>query len=226
MFSYSKMTKYQQFVKQHMAKYVGSDVPFNQRLKAIAQLWRDAKAHTSTSGGVLPSSTSAKNKYFLIPDMSVFLSSPIYKNDSDIITKIPPVKADFTPVVPYKKYRIVVAALSSRQANGYHTVYTIDSDRYTYDDICQELKDLGAIDADDYGQYLAANNRATQLQRLAEDTEVATEAEARGYSKGRQEAQDDEDNSAWGGFKKGFLGATTLGISLGKELAGKGLLGY
>jgi hypothetical protein len=156
-----------------------------------------------------------------MPDMSVFLSSAIYKNDSDIITKIPPVKAEFTPIVPFKKYRIVVAALSSRQAMGYHTVYAIDADRYNYDDICEELKDLGGIDADGYGQYLSASNKATQLQRNMEDTEVATEAEARGYSKGLQKAQDDEDNSAWSGFVKGF----TTPVSLGLSLIGKGL-GY
>jgi len=149
-----------------------------------------------------------KNTYFLMPDMSVFVSSDLFKENQDIIKKYLPVKMYFNAVPDFKRYRIVVIALSSMQAKGFHTIYTIDADRYTYNDITQELEDLGGINQEEYGQEKTEQAKSNAITRNIEDEDVASSAYSRGYSSGYQkqeeEQQEEEDDSPLSGILTGL----------------------
>jgi len=168
--------------------------------------------------------TTKKNVYYLMPDMSIFTSSDLYKKNKKVITKYLPEKKVFNVVPAYKPYRIVVIALSSLQATGYHTIYTIDATGDTIDDISNGLESLGGINQEDYGMQKTDEAKAQAIQRGAEDEDVAEAGYSRGYSSGYEKKQQEEAdaNSGWRGFVSGFTAPIQLAMG-NKELLGLGL---
>jgi hypothetical protein len=168
--------------------------------------------------------TTKKNVYYLMPDMSIFTSSDLYKKNKKVITKYLPEKKVFNAVPAYKPYRIVVIALSSLQATGYHTIYTIDATTDTIDDISNGLESLGGINQEDYGMQKTDEAKAQAIQRGAEDEDVAEAGYSRGYSSGYEKKQQEEAdaNSGWRGFVSGFTAPIQLAMG-NKELLGLGL---
>jgi hypothetical protein len=84
----------------------------------------------------------------------------------------------------------------------YHTVYSIDANADTFDDICQELEDIGGVNQNDWGTE--KHNQAMQNmdKRIAENKTTYNN----GYSAGVNYRPPASDNSmsAWDGFKEGF----------------------
>jgi len=163
--------------------------------------------------------TARDNTDVFFSDYSDFVLSDFYKNNKSIITKYPPQKKVFEYVPPYKAYRIVIRP-TSQNVMGNKIVYTVDSDKFTYDDDLQELYKLGGIASDDY----FASRQSQTKQELTERKKISDTSLVSGYKKGysrgyqqkeqeQEEEKEKEDNSPFNAFVKGF----TAPISLVKE---------
>ena len=82
--------------------------------------------------------------------------------------------------------------------------YQIDAhDSADFVDISNQLIQLGAIDYDTYIAQVSETNRI-------EDARVAAIKQAAANAAAQAAADDGEDNSAWGGFKRGFMAPINL----------------
>ena len=94
--------------------------------------------------------------------------------------------------------------MSSLQASGYHTIYTVDANKNTYEDICQELEDIGGINQQDYGKNKQQQSAKDAIARVNEDQEVHNTGYNEGYNNGYEQQQNDSENTPWNAFKSGL----------------------
>lgn len=135
------------------------------------------------------------NTYFMFPDLSQFITSDFYNNNTHLITVYPPVKQIFNAVPPYKPYRIVVRSMGE----NYHTVFTIDANASTYDDICDELTDIGGVNQVSWGMEKSANATKNDVLQAKGNEETL-----KNYELTHPQQSSNTSESGWDGFTSGF----------------------
>lgn len=155
--------------------------------------------------------TARDNTYLFFEDFSDFITSDFYKQNKDIITKYPPEKKYFNATPQYKQYRIVLKSTGYWNIQGNHTTYTIDANASNYNNILDELENLGAITSDDY----YTERRRQQGQEQEQLTTALDTGYKGGYDTGYNvgvAAATPKKMSAWEGFKSGFMAPVNFAL--------------
>ena len=169
-----------------------------------------------------------RNTVYVFADLSDFVSSDFFSNNQHIITKYPPSPKNLyiLAVPPYKLNRIWVISVSSREALGYHTCYTVDAKDDTFKPICKELDDIGGHNQTalkayrDYDSKTKIDNTNKLRLDATEygDKQGFTRGNITGYNSGLTEGynqglanQPKEDNDWWSSFKDGV--STAVGVA-------------